>query len=58
MRERAATQRGALPRRLCEPVPTGNPYPVTISQALQRETERLRAAHLPATSTDNARNGD
>ncbi|MDZ7788426.1 MAG: nicotinate phosphoribosyltransferase [Halofilum sp. (in: g-proteobacteria)] len=58
MRERAATQRGALPRRLREPVPTGDPYPVTVSQALQRETERLRAAHRPATSTDTSRNGD
>ena len=53
MRERAANQRDALPQRLREPVPTGPPYPVTVSQALQRETERLRATHSPATRTDN-----
>ncbi|MEF8834292.1 MAG: nicotinate phosphoribosyltransferase [Halofilum sp. (in: g-proteobacteria)] len=59
MRERAANQRGALPRRMREPAPTGEPYPVTISQALQRETERLRAAHRPTPfSTACARDGD
>ncbi len=58
MRERVANQRGALPPHLRAPVPTGAPYPVTISQALQRETERLRAAHRPVTSTDHPPGGD
>ncbi|WP_075109817.1 nicotinate phosphoribosyltransferase [Halofilum ochraceum] len=58
MRERATKQRSALPRRLREPVPTGDPYPVTVSQALQRETERLRAAHRPSTADDKPGDDD
>jgi nicotinate phosphoribosyltransferase len=58
LRERAARQRAALPPRLRAPEPSGAPYPVTVSQALQRETERLRAAHLPDTATASSRNGD
>jgi nicotinate phosphoribosyltransferase len=58
LRERAAQQRAALPLRLRAPEPSGAPYPVTVSQALQRETERLRAAHLPDTATASSRNGD
>ncbi len=58
IRERATNQRGALPRRLREPAPTGAPYPVTVSQALERETERLRAAYRSAAFTDDPRNGN
>ncbi len=53
MRERAGNQRAALPRRLREPVPTGESYPVAVSQALRRETERLRAAHQPVTPDEH-----
>ena len=42
LRERASAQRAALPKRLRQSTPTGDPHPVAISQALAAKTERLR----------------
>lgn len=46
IRERATAQRLALPARLRRPDPAGEAYPVTVSQALSGEAERLRQRHL------------
>lgn len=48
IRERARAQREALPDDLRGPGPPRAPYPVRISDALQKESERLRAEHHAA----------
>lgn len=48
VRERATAQREALPTGLRLPTPAGDSYPVAISEHLQQEAGRLRAAmHCP-----------
>lgn len=48
IRERARAEREALPEHLRGPRSPREPYPVRISDALQRESEHLRAQHLAA----------
>ncbi|MDZ7786638.1 MAG: hypothetical protein U5K73_00385 [Halofilum sp. (in: g-proteobacteria)] len=50
IRARAEGQRAALPAHLRRPEPPTEPYPVTVSDALEAERERLLRRHHPDTS--------